>query len=111
MPEREPSSESLTLGRLVADHLGINNLVEDISPILEGTGCYRRWDEMIRTAIPEYGPECKCKIVLPELPEQKGIGFFSVVALSPDGRQITERLTAEAYLEIVATNFKQRGAK
>jgi NAD+ synthase len=112
MPERESSPESLTLGRLVADHLGINNLVEDISPILEGTGCYRRRDEMIRTVIPEYGPEYKCKIVLPELPEQKGYRIFSVVALSPDGRQITERLTAEAYLGIVAaTNFKQRVRK
>src|SRR4030095_4029549 len=38
--------------------------------------------------------------------------IFSVVALCPDGRQITERLTAEAYLGIVAaTNFKQRVRK
>ena len=112
MPERESSENSLTLGRRVADQLGINNLVEDISPILEAAGCYRRRDEMIRTVIPEYGPEYKCKIVLPELPEQKGYRIFSVVAQSPDGRQITERLTAEAYLGIVAaTNFKQRVRK
>jgi NAD+ synthase len=32
MPERESSEDSLTLGRLVADHLEINALVEDIPP-------------------------------------------------------------------------------
>ena len=67
---------------------------------------------MVRTVIPEYGPEYKCKIVLPGLAEQINYRIFSVVAQSPEGRQITARLTAEAYLGIVAaTNFKQRVRK
>src|SRR6266850_1197268 len=91
MPERESSEDSL---------------------ILETAGCYRRRDEMVRTVIPEYGPDYKCKIVLPGLAEQKNYRIFSVVAQSPEGRQITARLTAEAYLGIVAaTNFKQRVRK
>ncbi len=112
MPERESSGDSLTLGRSVADHLGINSITEDITPILEGTGAYRRRDEMIRIVIPEYGPGYKCKIVLPGVTEQKGYRIFSVVAQSPDGKQITVRLTPEAYHGVVAaTNFKQRTRK
>jgi len=109
MPERESSGDSLTLGHFVADHLGLRTLVEDITPILEGAGCYRRRDEMIRAVIPEYGPGYKCKIVLPGVTEQKGYRIFSVVAQSPEGGQITARLTPEAYHGVVAaTNFKQR---
>jgi NAD+ synthase len=112
MPERESSEESLTLGRLVADHLGIHTLVEDITPMLEGAGCYRRRDAMVRAVIPEYGPGYKCKIVLPGVADQKEYRIFSVVAEAPDGRQITARLTAEAYRGVVAaTNFKQRVRK
>ncbi len=112
MPERESSGDSLTLGNLVADELGIKKVVEDITPILEGAGCYQRRDDMIRTVIPEYRSGYKCKIVLPDLTDQKGYRIFSVVAQSPEGRQVTARLTPEAYLGIVAaTNFKQRVRK
>lgn len=112
MPERESSGDSLTLGNLVVDELGLEKLVEDITPILEGAGCYRRRDDMIRSVIPEYRSGYKCKIVLPDLTDQKGYRIFSVVAQSPEGRQITARLTPEAYLGVVAaTNFKQRVRK
>jgi NAD+ synthase len=112
MPERESSGESLSLGRFVADHLGIATIVEDITPILEGAGCYRRRDEMIRKVIPEYGPDYKCKIVLPGLLNGESYRIFSVVAQSPDGRQSKARLTPEAYHGVVAaTNFKQRVRK
>jgi NAD+ synthase len=112
MPERESSPESLILGKLVADHLGIDATVEDISPILEAAGSYRRRDEMIRTVIPEYRPDYKCKIVLSGLSDQTSYRVFSVVVESPQGRQIKARLTAEAYLGVVAaTNFKQRVRK
>lgn len=112
MPERESSGESLTLGNLVADELGLDKLVEDITSILEGAGCYRRRDDMIRTVIPEYGFGYKSKIVLPDLADQKGYRIFSVVAQSPEGKQITARLTPEAYYGVVAaTNFKQRVRK
>jgi len=112
MPERESSEDSLAMGRLVADHLKINSLVEDITPILEAAGCYRRRDEMIQSVIPEYGPDYKSKIVLPVLAEQRGYNIFSVVVQAPDGRQSKARLTPTAYHGIVAaTNFKQRVRK
>jgi NAD+ synthase len=112
MPERESSDESLSLGRLLADDLGITSIVEDISPVLAAAGTYKRRDEMIRKVIPEYGPDYKCKIVLPALTEENSYRVFSVVALSPGGTETTARLTPEAYLGIVAaTNFKQRVRK
>ena len=67
---------------------------------------------MIQSVIPEYGMDYKCKIVLSGLAEQKGYNVFSVVAQSPDGRQVKSRLTSSAYLGVVAaTNFKQRARK
>src|SRR5215208_5331797 len=45
MPERDSSTDSLELGRLAADAIGIQTELEDITPALEGAGCYRRQDE------------------------------------------------------------------
>ncbi|MEO8039216.1 MAG: NAD(+) synthase [Betaproteobacteria bacterium] len=111
MPERESSEDSLALGRLLADQLGIEAIVENITPILEASGCYRRRDAMIRSVIPEYRPDYKCKIVLPDLC-QNTYRIFSVVVRSPEGKETRARLTPEAYLGVVAaTNFKQRVRK
>ena len=92
MPERESSEDSLALGRLVADHLGIPALVEDITPALEAVGCYRKRDEMIQSVVPNYESGCKCKIVLPDL-SGSAYRIFSVVVEFPDGTQVRARLT------------------
>jgi len=55
MPERDSSSDALRLGRMLAEHLGIRYVVEDIAPALEGLGCYARQLEAIRMVVPEYG--------------------------------------------------------
>jgi NAD+ synthase len=111
MPERESSPESLELGRTLAERLGVRAIVEDITPILEACGCYRRRDEMIRTVVPAYGPGFRSKIVLPDL-EGGAYRVFRLVVQTPDGEEIRARLTPEAYLGIVAaTNFKQRVRK
>ena len=112
MPEADSADESETLGRLVADSLGIRTAREDIRPILEAAGCYRRRDEAIRAAIPEYGPGYKSKIVLPSVLSREGYAVFSVVVQAPTGEQKRARLKLESYLETVAaTNFKQRTRK
>lgn len=112
MPESESSSDSVRLGSLVADWLGIETKLEDISPVLQSAGCYRRRDEAIRTVCPEYQERYKCKIVLSNVVTAVGLPVFSVVVQSPDGVQTTARLTAEACRGIIAaTNFKQRTRK
>ena len=52
MPERDSDPDSLRLGHLVADSLGIETVIEDIAPILEAAGCYRRRDDFIRKLVP-----------------------------------------------------------
>jgi NAD+ synthase len=112
MPEADSSGDSLDFGKLSADSLGIRTFVEDITAILEATGCYRRRNDAIRTVLPEYTDEYKCKLVLPNLIDSDGYSLFFVVARSPAGVEHRVRLTAEAYLGIVAaTNFKQRVRK
>ena len=112
MPERDSSPESTLLGRTLADSLGVNAVLEDITPILEGAGCYRRRDDAIREAVPEYGPGYKSKIILPNLRDEQHYAIFSIVVQSPAGDSKKVRLPVGAYLGIVAaTNFKQRVRK
>src|SRR5262249_53779158 len=47
MPEAESSPESLRLSRVMADRLEIETILEDITPVLEAAGCYRRRDEAV----------------------------------------------------------------
>src|SRR5690349_11204502 len=112
MPERESSSDTIMLSRLLADSLGIDSALEEISPILEGVGCYQRRDEAIRQVCPQYGPGYKSKIVLPSVIDSDSFRLYSVVVMAPDGTETRHRLTPESYLGIVAaTNFKQRVRK
>ena len=112
MPEQDSAQETLELSRLISNHLEISTVCEDITGILEAVGCYRRRDEAIKSVVPEYGPDYKCKIVLPSVLEDDRYRVFSVVVQSPDGEQTKVRLTPGAYLGIVAaTNFKQRTRK
>ena len=113
MPEHDSSPESLELGQALADHLGIETILEDIAPILDGAGCYTRRNEAIRAVFPEFGPDWKCKIVLPQnLLETDRLNVFSVVVQSPEGEQQKGRLPYKHYLQVVAaSNMKQRTRK
>ena len=112
MPESDSASDTLELSRLSAASLGIETVLEDITSILEATGCYTRRDAAIRSVLPDYGEGWKAKIVLPSLLGSNRYRLFSVVAESPDGARHEARLTASAYREVVAaTNFKQRTRK
>jgi NAD+ synthase len=109
MPERNSSEETTALSALIADHLGLQKVHWDISSILDAVGYYAKYDEAVRSVIPEYGAGWKSKIVLPTIEDAKAYTLFSVVASSPEGTLIKERLNLNSYLSIVAaTNFKQR---
>ena len=112
MPERESSAETITLSRMLADTLGVDSQLEEISPLLDAAGCYQRRDDAIRMVCPEYGPGYKSKIVLPSVIDSDSFRLYSVVVMAPDGSQTRHRLTRESYLGFVAaTNFKQRVRK
>ena len=112
LPESESSDETLRLGTLLVEHLGIDAVTEDITPMLEAAGCYRRRDEAIREVVPGYGPGWRAKIVLPSVLGGERLPIFSVVVESPEGERIQARLTSGAYRAVVAaTSFKQRTRK
>lgn len=112
MPEHHSSDDALMLGQMLAAHFGIEAIVEDIAPALEGLGCYRRQTEAIRTIVPEYSDDWKCKLVLPSILESDRLNITRLTVQSPAGEVSTVRLTLSAYLQIVAaTNYKQRVRK
>jgi NAD+ synthase len=111
MPEADSSGDSLRLGQLLAGKLGIRTFKEDISGILQGAECYRRRDEAIRAVVPHYHTGYKSKLVLSSL-DSTEFRISYVVVEAPDGKQTKVRLTADAFLALVAaTNFKQRTRK
>lgn len=111
LPEKDSSPDAERLGCELAVHLGIRHVVEDISPVLEGFGCYRRRDEAIRQVFPAYGAGWRNKIVIAG-GHAGGMNFFRLVVQRPDGTQEEARLPLGPYLQIVAaTNFKQRVRK
>jgi len=113
MPEADSSDESLELGHIIADHLGVETETEDITPVLEGAGCYARRNEAIRALFPDFGPGWKCKIVLPpDRLDSDRLNVFSLVVQSPEGEVSQARLPLKQYLQVVAaSNMKQRTRK
>ncbi|KMQ52515.1 NAD synthetase [Chitinispirillum alkaliphilum] len=110
MPERQSSEDSKVLGQQIADHLGIETVTSDITPVLDAAGCYMYQNEAIRSVVPSYQPGCPFKIVLPKLGEKYRV--FYIVIQMPDNSTIKERMNHQAYLQLVAaTNFKQRTRK
>ena len=112
MPEQDSEPDSLRLGQAVAEWLGIETVLEDITPILVGAGCYRRRDEYIRRLVPEYGPGWRSKVVLRKAKGTAGYNVFHLVVRGPHGEEKEARMPPEVYLGIVATtNMKQRTRK
>jgi NAD+ synthase len=112
MPERDSSDDALRLGKLLADHLGIQTVLENIGPGLKALGCYERQNEAIRKVVPSYGEGWKCKLTLPSVIDSDRINVFLLTTQTPAGTETTSRMPADAYLQLVAaTNYKQRVRK
>ena len=80
---------------------------------LDGLRLLRRRDEAIRSVVPDYDPGWKHKIVLPSVTASDIYRVYSVVAQSPDGREIKAAPAASRRTSqiVAATNFKQRTRK
>ena len=110
LPERESSPESATLAYLLSKQFGVQTITEDITPALNGFGCYERRNEAIRKVFPQFQPGWGVKIVLPgDLLEHGTLNIFKLVLTEPGGNEYSERLPLNEYFQIVASsNFKQR---
>lgn len=108
LPEHDSSSDSVKLGKKLAEQLGIHYEITDIAPTLEAIGCYQSRDEAIRSLFSDYGPGWKSKITISGGQEGK-INHFMIVVQTPEGEIKRERMGLKEYLQIVAaTNYKQR---
>jgi NAD+ synthase len=110
LPERESSSDSVRLAKILADHFGVDTFLEDITPILEGSKCYTRRDQAIQRIFPKYSRGWKAKIILPgNLLDEPNLNIYSLVVTDPNGIEFTKRLPLQEYRQIVsASNLKQR---
>jgi len=112
LPDRDSSPDSEKLARELAARFGVTPTLENITPALEGFGCYRRRDEAVRRVLPEYDAAAgyRMKIVLPHsLLDQDTLNAFSVTIVRPDGVERTKPLPAREFMQIVASsNLKQR---
>jgi NAD+ synthase len=110
LPEKESSPESETLAHELASCFDVEAITEEITPPLDGYGCYARRDEAIRRVFPQFGPGWGVKIVLPsDLLSRGTLNIFQLVVTSPEGEEFRQRLPLREYFQIVASsNFKQR---
>lgn len=112
MPEKDSDPETERISAMVARHYGVEPVMENITPVLEGFGCYPRRDEAIRRVFPEYDAAAgyKAKIVLPQnLLDEDTLNIFSLTIITPEGEERSKRLPIREYSQIVAaSNFKQR---
>ena len=109
LPERDSDPASLALARELTERLGIELVTEEITPILEGAGCYARRDAAIRR-ITEFGAGWPCKLVVDAgAPGAEHLPFGVLVVRPPSGEERRVRLPPREFREIVAaTNLKQR---
>lgn len=111
LPDRDSNPESALLARRMAEDLGVQVILSDITSALIGMHCYERRDAAVQRAIPQYDPVVdKVKIVLPQdLLDAASLNVFSAVVVKPDGQELRRRLRPREVNEIVAaSNLKQR---
>jgi len=112
LPEKDSDPESERLAQMVGRRYGVEPILEDITPVLNGFGCYTRRDEAIRRIFPAYDAQIgyKAKIVTSaNVLEEGTLNVFRLVIVTPDGEEKSQRLPLKEYFQIVAaSNFKQR---
>src|SRR5258708_9611 len=97
MPEQDSEPDSLRLGRAVAESLRIETVLEDITPILNGAGCYRRRDEYIRRLFPGYGPGWRSNVVLRKAKLTGGYSTFHRLGGGPTTDTYSQAQTQEEF--------------
>jgi NAD+ synthase len=110
MPEQDSNPDSRLLATTLVNKFGVAHVVENMTPAVEGFGCYKRRDEAIKNVFPEFNESYKAKIILPSnILDKDTLNIFQLMIISPEGEEKVVRLPLKEYLQIVAaSNFKQR---
>jgi len=111
MPEKDSSPDSENLAEKLAKKFGVEAVVENIRPALEGFKCYDRRDEAMKRVFPEFNPVTdKSKIGINQTGlDQKLPPVFHLTIIRENGEVKSKVIPVKEYLQIVAaSNFKQR---
>lgn len=109
MPDDTSRPESIELGREVVAAFGLRHVEVDITPILDAFGCSTEQTAAIRTAVADFGPGWRFKLVLPSILAGDRLNVSRLVVADPAGETRETMLGAAAYRRLVAaTNYKQR---
>ncbi|MCB0806740.1 MAG: NAD(+) synthase [Bacteroidales bacterium] len=111
MPEKDSSPDSKDLAQVLADKFGVEAVVENIRPALEGLRCYERRDEAIQRVFPDFNPKTdKSKIGVNQTGLDQNLPpVFHLTVIDAGGNSRSKILPVNEYLQIVAaSNFKQR---
>jgi NAD+ synthase len=111
LPEKDSSSDSERLAKILADKFKVYAFTENISDALKGYGCYTRRDEACTKIFPEYNPiDYKMKIVIKKSSMSTNLPpIFHLVIIDAQGNEKSKILPPTEYMQIVASsNFKQR---
>jgi len=110
MPEQDSSPDSKNLALELAAKFGFETVEENITPGLDGMGCYERRNEAIRQVFPEFDDSYRCKITIPtNILEKQAFNFFTLNIEDDKGNKQSKRMPTPVYLQVVAaSNLKQR---
>ena len=110
LPESDSNPDSEKMAKALAKKYGVRVVVEKMTDVLTGFGCYTRRDKAIANVIPDFNPDLdKTKIVIKQKIDKNIPPVFSVTVIKPDGQEENKVLPLKNYLQIVAaSNFKQR---
>jgi NAD+ synthase len=111
IPDRDSDPDSVSLGRLLAEGLGVGFVVREITPVLTALGAYSARDAAAAEVFKDYDADHDRIRVeyLPDLDREEAIARFCLTRVSTDGATETRYMRPGPYLRIVAaTNLKQR---
>jgi NAD+ synthase len=111
MPEKDSSPDSEDFAGKLAKQFGVEAIVENIKPALEGFKCYDRRDEAVKRIFPDFNPQTdKMKIGINQTGLDQNLPpVFHITVIDAKGNEKSEVIPINEYLQIVAaSNFKQR---
>lgn len=110
MPDRDTPADATRRAADFGRRLGVEVITEDIDLTLESLGCFRRRDLAVRRVFPDLAEGYRAKVALAgEVLDRDRVPYFNLVVDQGDGGQLSRRMPADAYLQVIAaTNMKQR---
>ena len=103
MPEKESDPTSKTLAKKVADKIGIETKVVDITSILESFGVYNNKEKIIKERFSNFNNKCKYSVRVPsKFANSIGIPFLEI--LDDENKKHQIKISASEFLTLTASS-------